>query len=433
MKEVYIALYGELPLMFSSVMYSNDSFLESVGSYKFSIGVFYGFMLALMLYNLFLFLSFKEKAYLYYALYMLSFMAYQATMNSFDLELVGRFLPDWILYRTLPISCNLLVFFMLLFGKEFLELKKYLPTHNRVLNIFLWLTIFLQLSVFTVPNLVIVNNAITSLTVLVLTFLWVSGLTMLLKGFKMARFYMVGWTVLLGTILIQGFGFLGWIPFHPDLYENLPAIAACFEATFLSLALGDKVNLMKQDMNNKLEEKIQVRTEQLEKANQRLEQLANTDRLTKISNRMSLDTKLDEQLQAAETNGTPLSLILLDIDHFKAVNDQFGHPAGDMVLVETAALLMEFIRETDAVGRWGGEEFMVISPNTGIRKAQELAESLREQIEAHTFGEVGKITASFGVAAYMEGETHKSLLARCDQALYEAKETGRNRVAIHCF
>nr|WP_232337019.1 diguanylate cyclase [Lysinibacillus timonensis] len=430
-KEVYIALSGEMPLMFTSTLYKNISFLESVMSYKYSTGLFYGFLLGLMLYNLFLFVSLKEKAYFYYVLYMFVFMAYQAAMNSFDLELVGHVLSEWFLFRTLPTSCNLLVVFMILFSKEFLELKKHLPKHNRVLNIFLWLTIFSLVSVFTVPNLEAVNNAITLLTVIVLAFLWTSGLTMLLKGFKMARFYMAGWTVLLGSILIQGFGFLGWIPFHPALYEQLPAFAACFEAIFLSLALGDKINLMKKEMNDKLEEKVQERTKELEDAKQRLEQLANTDRLTKISNRMSLDFELDHQLLTAKTNGTSLSLILLDVDHFKAVNDKFGHQVGDMVLKETAYILKENIRKTEMVGRWGGEEFLVIAPNAERIEAMELAEYLRQQLEAHSFHEVGQITASFGVATYIEGDTHQSLLSRCDKALYHAKEKGRNLVFSH--
>ena len=429
-QEVYIALYGEMPLMFTSYLYKNSSFLESVMSYKFSTGIFYGFLLGLMLYNLFLFFSFKEKTYFYYVLYMLSFMAYQATMNSFDLELFGHVFSEWFIFRTIAMSGNLMVVFMILFGKEFLELKKHLPGHNRVLNIFLWLTILSLVSIFIVPDLETVNNVVSSLTVIVLAFLWISGLVMLLNGFKMARFYMVGWTVLLGTILIQALGFLGWIPFHPNQYELLPAIAGCFEAIFLSLALGDKINIMKKEMNNKLEEKVQERTKQLQDATQRLEQLANTDRLTKIANRMSLDFQLDKQLQIAKSEGMPLSLILLDVDQFKGVNDQYGHQVGDMVLKETANLLKENIRKTDVVGRWGGEEFLVISPHTGTFDALELAECLRQQLEAYPFDEIGQVTASFGVAIYIEGDTHTSLLSRCDKALYDAKEKGRNLVSI---
>ncbi|MGM8365445.1 sensor domain-containing diguanylate cyclase [Virgibacillus sp. W0181] len=429
-QEVYIALSGVLPLMFSSTLYTDSSFLDSVMTYKFSTGMFYGFVLALMLYNLFLFFSLKEKAYFYYVLYMFSFMAYQATMNSFDLELVGRVLPEWLLYRTLPISCNILVFFMILFGKEFLELRKYLPKHNRVLNIFLWVTIVSLLSVFTVPNVAVVNNATTSLTVIVLAFLWISGLIMLLKGFKMARFYMAGWTVMLGSMIIQGLGFLGWIPFHPGLYENLAAFAFGFEAIFLSLALGDKINLIKKEMNNQLEVKVQERTIQLEEAKQRLEKLANTDRLTNIPNRMSLDFELDKQMEKAKINGTPLSIILIDVDHFKAVNDQFGHQFGDTVLKETASILQGSIQKTDVIGRWGGEEFLVISPNTGSAEALKLAERLRQHLESHSFGEVAQTTASFGVATYIEGDTHQTLLSRCDKALYNAKEKGRNLVFV---
>lgn len=273
--EVYISLSGDLPLLFTSYLYKDISFIESVISYKFLTGLFYGFIMALMLYNLFLYYSLKERAYLYYVFYMFCFMTYQATMNSFDLELVGHTLPEWFLYRTLPLSCVLLVYFMILFGKEFLELKTHLPKHNLVLNIFLWLTVLSLLAVFIVPNLEVVNNAVTSLTVVVTALLWVSGLTMLLKGFKMARFYMVGWTVLLGTILFQGLGFLGILPFHAGIYETLPAIAACFEAIFLSLALGDKINLMKKEMNDKLEERVQERTKELEAAKETLEEMQN--------------------------------------------------------------------------------------------------------------------------------------------------------------
>nr|WP_204558336.1 diguanylate cyclase [Bacillus ectoiniformans] len=428
--EVYIALYGQVPLMFSSFLYTENGFIESVITYKFSTGLFYGFILALMLYNLFLFFSLKEKSYIYYVLYMFSFMAYQATMNAFDLELTGHLLPPWILFRTLPISCTLLVCFMILFGKEFLELKTHLPKHNRILNIFLCFTMLALLSIFTVPNLAVINDAITLLTVVVLAFLWSSGLTMLLKGFKMARFYMIGWTVLLGSMLIQGFGFLGWIPINPGLYEKVPATAACFEAIFLSLALGDKINIMKKEMNDQLEEKVKERTKQLEEAKQTLEHLANTDRLTMIPNRMRLDAELNKQLQEVKTNGTSLSLVMLDVDHFKAVNDKFGHPVGDIVLKETAHLLKENVRINDLAGRWGGEEFLVISPHTEPVEALELAEKLRQRLEKHSFTTVGQTTASFGVATYVEGDTHSSLLSRCDDALYAAKENGRNQVAF---
>ncbi|WP_407272461.1 diguanylate cyclase [Radiobacillus sp. PE A8.2] len=429
--EVYIALYGEMPLMFSSFLYTDTGFLERVITYKISTGLFYGFLLALMLYNLFLFFSLKEKAYIFYVCYMFSFMAYQATMNAFDLELVGHIFPDWLLFRTLPISCLLLVGFMILFGKEFLELKTHLPKHNKILNIFLYLTILSLLSTFAVPNLEAVNNAIIVLTLIVSTSLWITGLIMLLKGFKMARFYMIGWTVLLGSMLIQGFGFLGWIPINPGLYEKVPATAACFEAIFLSLALGDKINLMRKDMNDKLEEKVQERTKQLEATKQTLVQLANTDRLTRIPNRLRLDAELDKQLQTVKTNDTSLSLILIDVDHFKDVNDKFGHQVGDIILKETADLIKEKVLKTDLVGRWGGEEFLVISPYTGTVEAMELAEELRQHFENHSFNEVGQTTASFGVATYIEGDTHSTLLSRCDNALYVAKEKGRNQVAFH--
>lgn len=118
----------------------------------------------------------------------------------------------------------------------------------------------------------------------------------------------------------------------------------------------------------------------------------------------------------------------MDVDHFKQVNDLYGHQTGDEVLVQMAGLLRTHVRETDMAGRWGGEEFMVICPETDAAGAGVLAAKLRQMIAEHTFPRVGSRTGSFGVATRLTGETADSLIGRSDAALYRAKERGRNRV-----
>jgi diguanylate cyclase (GGDEF)-like protein len=121
---------------------------------------------------------------------------------------------------------------------------------------------------------------------------------------------------------------------------------------------------------------------------------------------------------------------MFDIDHFKCINDEFGHSEGDRVLKEITWLVRDLIRETDVMTRWGGEEFMILVPRDGREAAAALAEKLRGAMEGHHFSGMPKVTASFGVSEYMPGDTLESLCARVDEALYRAKHEGRNRVCV---
>lgn len=154
---------------------------------------------------------------------------------------------------------------------------------------------------------------------------------------------------------------------------------------------------------------------------------ANTDRLTQIANRAYLILQLDYMLKTARRNNHPLSVIFMDIDHFKQINDTYGHRMGDYVLIEISSLIKERLRESDIVGRWGGEEFVMILPNTGLNEAIMLAEKLRVMIDSHRFDH-GKATCSFGVAQMIDDDTEETLIHRADAMLYVAKEHGRNRV-----
>jgi len=160
----------------------------------------------------------------------------------------------------------------------------------------------------------------------------------------------------------------------------------------------------------------------------RAEELSITDRLTGLYNRLKLDEVFCYELTQAKRYDRALSIILLDIDHFKSVNDTHGHQVGDKVLIETASLLKNNIRESDTVGRWGGEEFLVILPSCDLETAKGVAEKLRSAIEAFDFDTVGRKTSSFGVSTYKDGDSEESMVERADNALYEAKKSGRNRV-----
>ncbi len=164
------------------------------------------------------------------------------------------------------------------------------------------------------------------------------------------------------------------------------------------------------------------------------ELLARTDALTGLANRRAFDETAQMEIQRAQRYGTPLTLILTDLDHFKAINDCYGHDAGDRVLQEFARILTSSMRTVDLVGRWGGEEFAILMPGTDLEEARQAAERMRKEVEQAEiqFATCScRFTASFGVAAFLSDmPTLDSLLGRADLALYRAKRHGRNRVEV---
>lgn len=198
----------------------------------------------------------------------------------------------------------------------------------------------------------------------------------------------------------------------------------------------DRLNANFNQMASQLESRTRalVESESREKIRRReteiLERLAITDRLTGLYNRRKLDEVMNSELHRAVRYQQTFGIAILDIDMFKSINDEYGHQVGDQVIVELADLLRSSIRRSDTVGRWGGEEFILICPQTDLSGTRQVSENLCQTIAKHEFPIKRSVTASFGVAAWMSGESLDELLSRADKGLYEAKRTGRNKVAV---
>jgi diguanylate cyclase (GGDEF)-like protein len=183
----------------------------------------------------------------------------------------------------------------------------------------------------------------------------------------------------------------------------------------------------------RLQDELDQKNRELEIANKRLRKLSITDGLTELYNHRHVHELLHEEFERSRRSGEPLGVAMIDLDRFKQVNDTYGHPTGDVILYETARILRDTAREIDMVGRYGGEEFIAILPNTSEDDAARFAERVRRAVEGHVYRDEAseiRMTCSSGAASFpREGvESPESLLKEADSALYAAKESGRNRV-----
>lgn len=232
------------------------------------------------------------------------------------------------------------------------------------------------------------------------------------------------WYVMTALILLFLFGYLSyagvfWYSHDKPIELIVPAVfflGACFVWLSANLSLQTTMDM------------IHIT---------RLEREIITDSLTGVFNRRYLDCRLNEEVLSARRYKQPLSVMLLDIDHFKQINDKYGHQTGDQVLIALGKSTMEVLRETDVLTRYGGEEFLIIAPHTPLAGAIKLAERVRQRIETHDFGlpkapdaaHNPKVTVSIGIAVFgADVEDSENLVRVADENLYHAKQDGRNRV-----
>lgn len=183
-----------------------------------------------------------------------------------------------------------------------------------------------------------------------------------------------------------------------------------------------------------LTRRVEEATEEIRREKDALGYMARTDPLTGLKNRRAFDDEVQLEIRRALRHGSPLTLVMIDIDNFKMINDHYGHQFGDLVLIHFSRLLSELIRDIDVPGRWGGEEFVVLMPDTALEAARQVAERIRQSFEAAPLQSAGQLcvaTASFGVAQLDHQQPSlDALLAKADAALYRAKGGGRNQVVV---
>ena len=234
-----------------------------------------------------------------------------------------------------------------------------------------------------------------------------------------------------GTLEIRGFCFKG----KKIAKENLvTALVAMWFVTFLIILIIRFFDYNRErNASKKKREELEKNLRALEIEKTEYEKSSKEDPLTGCLNRAGFSSILLREQENLSKNNSPVSFVILDIDHFKYINDSYGHNVGDEVLVNLTKLIQGKIRNTDALVRWGGEEFVILCGDTPIQNAQFLAEKLRMAIENSVLIKQQRVTCSFGIAEMIAGEDPKRLFERADKALYSSKENGRNRVTSATF
>jgi diguanylate cyclase (GGDEF)-like protein len=408
----------------------------------FIIGAMFGLGILLFFYNLFIGYSTRSAEFIWYSAYILSALLALLTGKGFGYRYLWSN-SNWFSDFS-PVFFTALVMIMATqFTRSFLNTATESVTIDRLLQLIFivaGLSIFFSLIGYRDYAVILVL-----LSMLSSLFFPVIGWIIYLKGRSYARFYILGWGIWsLGMIL----GVLQHIGMMPvTLYSDL-STGLCFsiEAALLSFALADRFNQVRKEKEEielihiehlekdqqLLEKLVSVRTEELEQARDRAELLARTDSLTNMLNRRAFFECGSIEIERSLRYKSSLSVMMIDLDHFKSVNDKYGHAAGDNTLLSVANTLKAMIRNVDIIGRVGGEEFAVIIPHADLSIATELAQRLRlgiEKAEIMIDDQSLNITACFGVTSInVKSESLDDALKRADKALYLAKENGRNRV-----
>jgi len=212
------------------------------------------------------------------------------------------------------------------------------------------------------------------------------------------------------------------------IFLELNILLKSIEYTIKTKDFSKRIELLSDDEFGVISDNFNKLITIVESLIKEKDHLVSIDSLTEVYNRYKFKERFDITLQRQQRYGGILALIVFDIDHFKQINDQFGHISGDQVLKGVAQLVQSCVRTTDIFARWGGEEFVILVPEGGLQATVDLAERLRRAVESHSFNNLPKITASFGVSEHRSGDTLETFFARADEAVYHAKHEGRNRV-----
>lgn len=446
-------------------IWKEQDFSVFIAEHSMVMGLFFGFLAAMGISNLFLFITTGTKTFIYYSGYVFCLALTLATLHGLAFKYLW---PDsvWAQERALSVFANGTLFFAVLFSATVLKVQQHSQLIDQAMKVIAAVFLTSCFASLVLPYSALIKFFLVGVSVAAL-FIYAVGIWLSIKKVALARLYTLAWTGLFLGAFVISLDNLGVVKLYTSSHYLL-MFGAAVETFILAVVLAlsysqqgqelldaqehalmqerqartaqEKVIAVQQEAREELEYKVQERTLELEVAlrelsesNRELEKKNTIDSLSGIRNRRYFDKKYIAEVRRSRREHTELTIVMLDIDHFKQVNDRYGHLAGDECIRFVAQMLQNSLkRPTDDVCRYGGEEFALILPNTDLAGAVQLIEVVRHKIEKSSIptsaGELN-ITLSAGVcsAVIVSSEDEQKLLHRADQNLYTAKHNGRNR------
>lgn len=459
---VYLAVRSSSSIQVPLTLWEQHDFYNVDQTRTLIHGVYYGIMFVMIMYNLFVYLAVGDRNYLYYVMFVLCMPLFLASLNGFAFQYLWPNFTEWN-DQSIIVALAGVVLFGSIFTYRFLELHK-------MHRLYRWIAVGLNLGALIIIGLSfylsysIMIHILIPFAALACIYALASGAMCWMRGGLSARYYTVAWSSLLSGGIILALNKFDVIPKN-TFTEYATQIGSALEVILLSFALAERINqerrmrfnaqqdaltterelrqareealAIQKQATESLEQRVKDRTHELEKLNQKLEELSATDQLTGLKNRRYLDNTLTEEFARCARYGHTLSVLLMDIDHFKRFNDTYGHLIGDECLKDVAHSVRKGLRwPSDRAARYGGEEFCVILPETEMEGALTVAERIRRNVELMNFmvkDQRVPVTVSVGLAV-IKPQPHQKpelVLEYADSALYLSKEAGRNKVTVH--
>ncbi|MHC9085811.1 sensor domain-containing diguanylate cyclase [Luteimonas sp. RIT-PG2_3] len=441
--EVLVRVESESSMQVPLHLYTPSAFTETSRDGQLAIGLYYGILIALFFYNLVLWLSLRDASYFWYLSHITAFGLVLFTLNGFGFEYLWP-QSTWLADHAVPLSICLALIAMLQFSRTFLALPQRWPVGNVVTLAFIGFFLVFGIASIWLPYRI--STPVASRAVL-LGVLWIvtSTIVVLRRGYTPAKLLLLAWSMfLLGTAVFTLLAF-GLLPKN-FVTEYGVQIGSALEMLLLSIALGYRYAALRNEnqrmvdaANQDLERKVAQRTmevrsalSQLEEAHGRLRDSSRRDGLTGLYNRAYFHERFDGLLVDCRDQRRPLSLLMIDLDYFKRINDEHGHLVGDGCLRWTAQRIGQVLRQYDALlARFGGEEFVVVLPGRDLHSAVLIAEEVRQSLTREPCDVQNcklQVSASIGVHTIAPGAIDDSddAIDIADKALYSAKANGRD-------
>ncbi len=416
----YLRLGSCGPATVPITLYPIQGFIKHAIHDYFSFGLIYGVMISMIFYNLFIYFALRKGIYLTYVVYIFSFLIFFLIFNGQYRIIANITEAPLLTLQWLFLAGG--IYFSICFCRQFLNTRTYTPRWHKVLTVFEIIAVIITalgiMQFHTIAALLATGTGIVGPIHFA-----VIGYIRLRQGFRSAGYYILANVFfILGTLLYTCWT-IGWVDgrLPGDLVFTLgPAV----DSVLLSFALAYRIRILEKE------------TKALARSRARYKKESETDGLTALYNKRYLINRLASEVRKADGCDGTLSFVIMDVDYFKQYNDTFGHLEGDEVLQRLARIISGEIREEDCGCRYGGEEFTVILPETSIEDALRVAERIRKNFSEQVFnphnGPGVSVTISMGLAQYRSGESPTRLIQRADEALYKAKQQGRNQIVQAC-